>query len=172
VRILDLDNTIANDAWRIPSINWQKSNPEERYLDYHQLAAFDEPGNRHLFSRLDLDIVIFTARPVTYHALTEQWLRVQGVPFKHLLMRNVGDHRPSRQLKMQQLNWLLSVYDVPFNLILDAYDDRQDVVDAFASAGILAHRVAIHDTCAYTPPAPQQPGAADFLTKGVSHEHP
>jgi len=25
--ILDLDNTIADDAWRIPSINWQWSNP-------------------------------------------------------------------------------------------------------------------------------------------------
>lgn len=151
VIILDIDNTIANDAWRIPHIRWAKTNPEERYHDYHALAPFDAPGNEHLFRNTEHAIALFTARPTTHAAATREWLRRVGVRYEHLLMRNVGDHRPSCVLKLVQLDWLVTLYDV--HDVVCAYDDRADVVAAYRDAGLRAERVAIHDVCAYTQPA-------------------
>jgi hypothetical protein len=98
--ILDLDNCIANDAWRIPKINWQKENPLDRYHDYHSLSGFDELGNGDILTRHELaEIVIFTARPVLYRAVTEEWLRRNGVNYEYLVMRNNNDHCHSLELK-------------------------------------------------------------------------
>lgn len=148
--ILDLDNCIADDAWRIPRINWQKSVHTGRYDDYHSLSGFDEIGNTDLLATQN-KIVIFTARPVAYHALTVEWLRRKGVDWKALIMRNNNDHRPSVDLKRQQLKWLIELYDVPKDSIVAAYDDREDVVAMYREEGIAAHVRSIHNVCAYKP---------------------
>lgn len=153
--ILDLDNCIADDAWRIPRINWQKSNPLDRYHDYHSLSGFDLAGNYDLVLgayEAQRDIIIFTARPVQYHALTVEWLRRNNVEFKHLIMRNNNDHRSSLHLKRTMLQWLPDLYGVPWNEVGAAYDDRPDVVEMFRKHGIPAEVRAIHNVCAYTPP--------------------
>jgi hypothetical protein len=153
--ILDLDNCIADDAWRIPRIRWDKTDPLERYHDYHSLAAFDAVGNEDLFERGGLGVVIFTARPVLYRPATEEWLRRNRVAYHHLIMRNTHDHRKSVELKRQMLHWLPELYDVPWQRIVAAYDDRPDVVEMFRKHHIDAHVRSIHDTCAYTPPQQQ-----------------
>ena len=170
--ILDLDNTVADDAWRIPRINWQKSNPDERYHDYHLLAAFDDVGNRHLFEGVPHDIVVFTARPVAYAALTMEWLSRNGIVAKHVLMRNPGDYRHSRDLKMTQLRWLLDLYDVQKHEIVCAYDDRQDVVDAFRANGIAAECCPIHNQCAYTDPTARALVAAGYDLEQLEKDNP
>lgn len=154
--IVDLDNCIADDAWRIPKINWQKHEPLERYHAYHSLAAFDEVCNRDIFDRAGLEVIVFTARPVLYQHATEEWLRRNDVPFRHLLMRNNNDHRSSVEVKRQMLHWLPELYDVPWRQIWGAYDDRQDIVDMFRRHHIDAYVRAIHDVCAYTDPNAQQ----------------
>ncbi len=148
--ILDLDNCIADDAWRIPRINWQKSVQNGRYDDYHSLSGFDEIGNTDLLATPH-KIVIFTARPVQYHALTVEWLRRRGVDWKALIMRNNNDHRPSVELKRQQLKWLIDLYDVEKGSIMGAFDDREDVVKMYIEEGIPAVVRAIHNVCAYKP---------------------
>jgi hypothetical protein len=152
--ILDLDNCIADDAWRVPHINWQKKDPLERYHEYHSLSAFDAVGNADLFAGHHHEVIVFTARPVLYSAVTQEWLRRNGVPVKHLIMRNLGDHRPSVELKRHMLHWLPELYDVPWGEIVAAYDDRPDVVAMYAKHNIPAHERSIHDVCAYTPPQP------------------
>jgi len=149
--ILDLDNTISNDGWRIKSINWQHAEPMRRYHAYHSLSAFDEPGNVDLF-RGKSNIIILTARPTHYRALTEEWLKRNGVQYNIMIMRNDSDHCHSRDLKMKQLKWLGELYSVPPALIEHAYDDRQDVVDMYISNGVQATCRSIHDICAYTRP--------------------
>lgn len=151
--ILDIDNCIANDAWRIPRICWQHEDPMRRYHDYHSLSAFDTAGNRHLFESSPHKIFVFTARPVHYHALTEEWLRRNGVDFEALLMRNDDDHASSTDLKLRQLKWLLNDYGVCRGDIFCAYDDRPDVVAAFERAGVRAEVRSIHNVCAYAHPA-------------------
>jgi len=149
--ILDLDNTIADDSWRIPKINWQRQNPLDRYHDYHSLSAFDKVGNDHLLATRH-HILIFTARPVRYRAITEEWLRRNGIEYEHLLMRNDNDHCHSVVLKAKMLNWLPEMYGIAWDKIFAAYDDRKDVVEMFEKCGIAAACVPIHDTCAYTNP--------------------
>jgi hypothetical protein len=153
--IVDLDNCISDDSWRIPHINWQKSNPLDRYHDYHSLAAFDRIGNEDIIfsARAGVDqVVIFTARPVMYRAATEEWLRRNNVPFKYLIMRNNNDHRPSLELKRSMLHWLPELYDVPWHSIVGAYDDRPDVVEMYRKHHMPGYLRSIHDVCAYTPP--------------------
>ncbi len=154
VIILDLDNTIADDSWRISRINWQHENPERRYHDYHSLSAWDKPGNVELFSdlRSDQKIAIFTARPVAYRAITEEWLKRNGVPASILIMRNPEDVRHSKHLKRSHLHWLLAYYDIRYEDIEAAYDDREDVVEMYREFGIKAEVKFIHDICAYTNP--------------------
>jgi hypothetical protein len=150
--ILDLDNCIANDGWRIPMIDWQHKDPMRRYHRYHCLAAFDEVGNQHLFRETEHDIIIFTARPTLYRPITEEWLRRNNVFWKCLVMRNDNDHRPSVELKRTQLRWLPDLYGVDFQDIAAAHDDREDVVAMYKEHGIPSFVSAIHNTCAYTKP--------------------
>lgn len=150
--ILDIDNCIADDRWRIPRIEWQFSDPNRRYHAYHSLAPWDEPGNRDLFAGRTSGIAIFTARPTLYNAATREWLARAGVRWTHLLMRNTTDHSHSIDLKAKQLQWLLSEYGVKHSEIEAAYDDRPDVVEMYRAAGLRAEVRAIHDVCAYTPP--------------------
>jgi hypothetical protein len=159
--IVDLDNCIADDAWRIPRINWQKANPTERYHDYHSLSGFDELRNEEILqdSKGSL-ILVFTARPVQYRPITEEWLRRRKVPFQHLIMRNNNDHRPSLELKRHMLHWLPEVYGVRWGSITAAYDDRPDVVEMYLKHGIHSEVRAVHNVCAYTPPTTTTASAA------------
>lgn len=149
-RILDLDNCVANDSWRIPRISWQHADPDRRYHDYHMLAGFDDTGNEELFKGRS-NIIIFTARPVMIRAMTEEWLRRKGVDYHVLMMRNNGDHRKSVDLKMQQLHWL-GQYDIELRQIEHAFDDRPDIVEMYKKCGVPATVRAIHNVCAYTRP--------------------
>lgn len=150
--IIDLDNCIADDSWRIRHINWQKSNPMERYHDYHSLSGFDELCNRDIVDQIGVSNIIFTARPTMYRAITEEWLRRNGVQYKYIIMRNNNDHQHSAALKRQMFYWLPGLYDVAWTDIVAAYDDRPDVVEMFRAHKIDAHVRSIHDVCAYTPP--------------------
>lgn len=156
--IVDLDNCIANDAWRIPRINWQKSNPMDRYHDYHSLSAWDELGNTDIFAEHPgARVIVFTARPVLYAAITQEWLKRKNIQYDYLVMRNNNDHRPSLELKRTMLGWLPEIYKVPLSDVVAAYDDRQDVVDMFSAKGIAARRRKLHDVCAYTNPEVKEP---------------
>lgn len=150
--ILDLDNCIADDAWRIPRIDWTKKG-DKRYHNYHLLAPFDEMCNTSLFTARDCEIIIATARPRKYEAATIEWLRRNGVDYSLLLMRENNDITPSVQLKRSMAQYILnrSVATKPSD-ILCAYDDRQDIVGMYRSLGINAEVRAIHNVCAYTPP--------------------
>lgn len=150
--ILDLDNCVADDAWRIKHINWSAEDPLNRYHSYHLLAGFDRVGNQELFVNTPHDIVVFTARPIMYRAITEEWLRRAGIFPAVLMMRDNEDHQHSRDLKRQQLLTLLDNSELTISDIAGAYDDRQDVIDMYTGLGVNAEVRFIHDQCAYTNP--------------------
>lgn len=155
--ILDLDNCIADDAWRIPKIDWTKFNSTERYHDYHLLSGFDDAGNLDILEQhLDAAAIIFTARPAAYRALTQEWLKRQNIPYELLFMRHNDDHRHSLELKRAMLLGLPEFYGVDLASIVVAYDDRADVVEMYRKCGLTAHRREIHNVCAYTPPQRQE----------------
>lgn len=154
VIILDLDNCIADDGWRIPFINWATSDMDERYDIYHKLAPWDKPGPMPV---VDIDayrIAIFTARPVWLRDLTMHWLiELFGRAPEFLLMRNNSDHRPSKFIKREQLSDLIHHHGIAKQQIISAYDDRLDVVEMYRECAIPAAVHAIHDVCAMTPPS-------------------
>lgn len=149
--ILDIDNCIADDEWRIPRIEWQFPVPLDRYRVYHELAPFDQCYNKHLF--VGEEAIIMTARPVMYRVATEEWLRRSGVNPVHILMRNNNDHRSSLAVKTQQLGWLLSgAYPVTKDQITKCYDDRADIVRMYRYFGLDAEVAFIHQTSAFKNP--------------------
>lgn len=152
VIILDIDNCIADDSWRIPKINWQTDNPVWRYHDYHSLSGFDMAHNHDLYINTRSDIVIFTARPILYRAITEEWLKRHGVGYALLMMRDMEDHSHSVELKQKQLNALFENTSAKAADIVAAYDDRPDVVQMYRKFGIPAEIRFVHDVCAYTKP--------------------
>lgn len=164
--VLDLDNCIADDQWRIPKINWQKKDPMDRYHEYHSLSGFDRAGNKDLFQKTKHDIIILTARPVHYAPITMEWLNRQHIKPFALVMRNNDDHCPSVELKRKQMGWLMHLYGVNHKDIECAYDDRMDVVEMYLQHGIVAEVRAIHDTCAYTNPNKDQQNADSGQSDG------
>lgn len=150
--ILDLDNCIADDEWRIPLIDWHQQDPTKRYHEYHLAAGADACFNRHIFE--NENAAIFTARPEQYRAATGAWLERNQVSCRHLFMRGDHDHRTSRAVKAGQLVQLSQLYDQDLRrLVTVACDDREDIVAMYNGAGLNGQRIWIHTTCAYTPPA-------------------
>jgi hypothetical protein len=149
--ILDIDNCIADDAWRIPHIEHSNADHFHRYHKYHSLAPWDICFNKNLFYKAKLaqiGILLFTSRPVFYRHSTEEWLRRQGINYHALLMRNDIDHRSSAEVKQEQLSWLHE-YDVGLQQIVAAYDDREPIVKMYKNFGINAEVIAIHEVDAY-----------------------
>lgn len=155
--ILDLDNCISDDGWRIPHIRWD-ARGQERYHDYHLLAPFDELGNAHLFAnRAPASVAILTARPLSFRAATVEWLKRKRVPYTVLLMRPNADTRHGPAVKRDQLQWLFDYYEVTPESVECAYDDREDICAMYRAAGVRAVQISIHNTCAYTNPAERTP---------------
>jgi hypothetical protein len=148
-RILDLDNCISDDGWRIPKIDWTQSDFNRRYHVYHMLAPFDLLANGQLLAT-PARLIVLTARPVSYRPMTEEWLRRNLVNAEYLVMRNDNEHAPSGVLKELQLGWLLAHYGIGRDDILDAYDDREDVIEMYLRNGIDGKLARAHDLCAYT----------------------
>lgn len=152
--LLDLDNCVSDDNWRLDTINPMGLNSFDKYHKYHMLAPFDRCGNRHLFMGEGYQgplgnkeqIVVITGRPLIYHVPTAMWLNVHEIPATHLLMRPEdleGVSAPA--LKIELLTRFLSLTGETFESVKIAYDDRQDVIDMYRTFGIKAERVFIND---------------------------
>jgi hypothetical protein len=151
-RILDLDNCIADDGWRIPAIDWSQQDPFQRYHPYHSLSAWDACCNRNLFEHFIGEIIICTGRHIMYRFMTEEWLKRNGVQYSYLLMRNNTDNRTSSpDVKSGMIDWLFNHYNVKPEEIEMCYDDRPDIIAMYRSRGLPAALRFIHNVCAYTP---------------------
>lgn len=149
IRILDLDNCISDDSWRICRINWDNPDKFLRYVAYHQLAAFDAIANVDLFKETDERIIISTARPEAFRPMTEFWLRAKGVPFDRMLMRETNDFRPSVEVKESHLNDLYRS-GIAYNEIGSAFDDHYQIVAMYKHKfGINSVLRRIHHISAY-----------------------
>lgn len=150
--ILDLDNCISDDGWRIPRIRWDDPNPSRRYDEYHSLCGFDQTGNQDIYERTVHGIIILTARPNSVYWITVEWLRRAGIVAEQILMREENQHGPSVELKRDQL-LSLPKFGIPLSDIWMAYDDRPDVVEMYKDHGISAEVRAIHSKDACMDPA-------------------
>jgi hypothetical protein len=153
VALWDLDNCLADDGWRIPFVDWTKSDPNKRYDPYHIRCGNDEPGNWSMFAAVSkmAQPIFTTARPESVRFTTKLWIGRKlhcPVDFSTLLMRPSDSHLPSAQLKRAMAERVLA----HGHNVVAAFDDRLDVVEMYRSLGIPAAQLWIHNVCAMTPP--------------------
>jgi hypothetical protein len=151
ITICDIDNCIADDAWRIPQIEWHRTG-DARYDRYHRLSPADMCRNRNLLTAayaLGHTVIFSTGRPTPHRAITERWLRhdagLLDRPFM-LLMRAAGDARHAPAIKYDHTHSILANF--PRAEIVAAYDDHPGVIEMYAGLGIQATKIAIHDSYA------------------------
>lgn len=185
--IFDIDNCIADDAWRIPLVDWSAADPGKRYEIYHRACGGDEAGNVDiLFKHVSAgeDLFFLTGRPNAVRAQTTPWIESllaqivsslgsAHLPRWHLLMRNDGDERPSVDIKRDQLRSLVADWEVSLADCTAAYDDRSDIVEMYMQAGLHGRVLCVHNVDAYNKPSPtiaqqRAPTAADAMTAGAA----
>jgi hypothetical protein len=81
---------------------------------------------------LRFDIIICTGRPEQFRRETEDWLNVNQIPYKKLLMRPNEDNRPDDELKSE----LYEKYLEPLYEIILVVEDRQSAVDMWRKKGL------------------------------------
>lgn len=142
--IIDLDNCIANDQWRLNLIQHHHEVPNDRYWDYHDRCDLDDHPNPHVIFNLTRRVdhlIVFTSRPEKVRLKTSQWLSRWGIPISHLMMRPDDNMMPSVDIKKLMLNWLPAEYEVQY-----AIDDRNDILDMYRANGIRSvERVFIYE---------------------------
>lgn len=133
--IVDIDGTLADVRHR------------EHYLDKRPRdwkSFFAEMGSDPLFEevafllhavwrgKLGVDIVLATARPSNYDAMTVGWLRFNDVPYHHIVMRRAGDSRDDAIVKGEMCDAIQKHY----KKIVLVIDDRPEVVKMWRARGL------------------------------------
>lgn len=135
--LIDIDNCISDDSWRIQLINTNESNPDLRYHAYHSSALCDEPANLHVLTG---PAIALTAMPRKYARIRLCWLREHAPAVRKVLFRPDGNHESSVVFKQRALMWLRAQSINPEI----AYDDREDIVEMYRRNGIKAEVLKIH----------------------------
>jgi len=136
--ILDIDNCISDDQWRLSFINPSSHMKKGRdYLrcfdDYNSLSGFDKCHKEHFAAHIKVaPVTIFvTSRPEKYRALTVVWLQRNGLSSNPLLMRHNSDYRKSVITKSELIdNYLTAREDIARSQVI-AFDDHPEVVAAY-----------------------------------------
>lgn len=131
IRIVDLDNTIAEDDWRHWMIDPAAEDGEHKYHEYHLHCDGDKVKNRHIVDESPVPVFFMTARPEYVRHKTATWLRDNNFSYKALIMRPNDNHEHSVELKRKLTLDLLKLFKVE-----RAYDDRKDIIEMFQSLGI------------------------------------
>jgi hypothetical protein len=174
IAIFDLDGCISDDRHRRHLLpHTFRSNPRPLdYTAYHALCGEDAPINHHaLHERIDTHRIVFiTARPEACRKATESWLRLAHTlsPREYdLLMRPAGDLRPSPGLKVDLFERAYGGV-AAWQFVDVAYDDRQDVLFAYAAKGVTAKKLCVHTPKPLVRDVAQQAGLAKDPTEGAA----
>ena len=152
--LCDVDNVLANDAWRLSMIDFEEPDLDKRFHEYHKASSLDEPANLSLvqtpppresqFFLMQPYVVLMTAMPKRYAAQRAQWLWRHGVHHNMVLMREDDDHRHSVDVKRDMTKLVDELFDLS-RWCIAAYDDRADVVRMWRNEfGLPAHVVGIN----------------------------
>lgn len=142
--ILDLDNVISDDAWRISRIKQDEHDLFIKYHDYQLLAGFDNFKNQHLVNVIGMrgyKIIISTGRSEHYRAITEVWLNKYRIFPIEIYMRPNGDCGSSVDIKKAHYAKL----NISRHNIVWVYDDNPNVINMYKLLGIPTQLISIND---------------------------
>jgi hypothetical protein len=147
--IVDMDNCLSDDSWRtkyLPQVDGMVAIDQYGFNTYHSLALMDKPCFQEDFKRAyhalrASAVIVLTSRPGWLRMATTIWLARH---FDWMLeacvaicMRDSGDLRRSTELKLSMIEW---IGEIGMWEIVCAYDDRDDVLDAYRKAGLAAYK--------------------------------
>lgn len=131
---IDLDNCISDDKWRWCLFELDQPIINDRYQRYHEACHADYYRNDDVIRRLHAkygNLIVFTSRPESVRAKTESWLLMHNVPVTRVMMRPNDNHEGSVIIKHQMLVEARADYTIN-----GAIDDRIDILDMYADAGV------------------------------------
>lgn len=132
--IVDIDGTVSDSRPRQVHLD----GPEPDWEAFFAGAGSDEPLAEGVTLARELaaagPILWLTGRPERYRAITEAWLRRQGLPTGPLEMRPDDDMRPAAVFKAERIDQLAAD-----NAIALIVEDEDQVVDTLRSAGWTVH---------------------------------
>lgn len=138
--IFDIDGTVADCSHRLYHIQGKPADWRSFFA-----ACLDDKPIPHIIELLDelhgagARIVLVSGRSDECRTQTIEWIHVHtsliGPP---LYMRKAGDHRPDNLIKIELLAQLRADGYEP----IMAFDDRNQVVEAWRKAGIPCAQVA------------------------------
>ena len=137
VSVWDLDGTLADDSHRIHLLPSEGSSSPEEYEPYHQQHHLDPVIDKSKFVldllSLETEIIYLTSRPSNHRFSTARWIRSNGLPEGHLVMRPEGSTMGSAEFKGIYLDYLIltCLCKVAF-----LFDDREDILQEGRSRGI------------------------------------
>lgn len=141
--IIDLDNCVSDDKWRLHMIEEHHEQPNDRFWAYHDSCHLDKHGNANVIANLRYNyrLLVFTSRPEIVRGKTECWLQKWDIPHDLLFMRPNDNHMTSVDMKRLMLSWVPDGYN-----ITHAIDDRHDILEMYRSKGIQStQRVFIYE---------------------------
>jgi len=144
--IVDLDNCVSDDHWRLELINLELPVINDRYKLYHEYCHLDTPGESRDYV-LELakryKLIVFTSRPEAVRSKTLHWLEKWNIPTTQLFMRYDNDHRSSVLIKRTMLRMARQYHNCNVQF---AIDDRQDILDMYLAEGVPSvKRIALRD---------------------------
>lgn len=141
IRLIDLDNCISDDGWRMQYLR------DKDYHGYHSRSIYDQPANLHILKgdHDDRNIII-TARSERYRYETILWLSEHVIQYEALLMRADKDSAPSPEVKCELLRQYFARNRISADWVRCAFDDRVDILKAYRAMGIRnTKRIFIHE---------------------------
>lgn len=138
--IVDLDGTLCDTTHRQ---HHMQKNPKD-WVAFYNGIPMDKPARwcQILLARFTIyEIVFVSGRPDNYRPQTESWLEAEGYRTPELYMRKEHDYRPDHVVKTEIYKSKIEpFYDIAFCL-----DDRQQVVDAWRTLGLVCLQCAKGD---------------------------
>jgi hypothetical protein len=131
IRIVDLDNTISDDAWRHWLIDPEAPDGLHKYHEYHLHCGGDTVMNRHIVDEAPCKVFFMTARPEYMRLKTRRWLEDNNFSYDALIMRPNDNEEHSAEMKRKFTLDLLKLFKIE-----KAYDDRQDIIKMYNSIGV------------------------------------
>tara|TARA_R100000808_G_C2155393_1_gene167751 strand:+ start:4376 stop:4816 length:441 start_codon:yes stop_codon:yes gene_type:complete len=139
VILCDIDGTIANVLHRINYVKGKEKNWEEFNSRANNDSVKEDIANilREFYRDDETEIHIVTGREDKWKQDTEEWLRVNDIPFHGLYMRGLGDSRSDADVKRDIYNTHFADKKVWFVL-----EDRDKVVKMWRDLGLSCMQVA------------------------------
>lgn len=144
--VFDLDGTIALNEHRQHFV--RRPVGEKDWDAFSRACKDDEPNNALIqimwaLKSTGYHIAILSGRGMIAGVETTEWLKKHNVPYDYIEMRSMGDHRDDRELKLEMIKRLETIF--PDRKVHAIFDDRKKVVDMWRENGYNCYQVAVGD---------------------------